>query len=189
MPLNLNNFLSWIVPLPAGGGTFLFRQESTQRGGWGGVELIAPVAVPGIFVGANAFLICRPRPLAQVACSAPGSAPIAPPYVPLLRIFVGAGMPFCVVQNAYNMGKSYALITGKRKCRMGRIDLFSRVIAGREPKRRRGRIKRWRSVCRGRQGASLLCQAKVLPGTANGQGALAPTWQSTVDFRKVKGDL
>ena len=30
------------LPVPAGGGTFLFRQESTQRGG--------PVAVPGIFV-------------------------------------------------------------------------------------------------------------------------------------------
>ena len=38
-----------------------------------------PVAVPGTLVGANAFLVCRPLPLAQVASSATGGAPIAPP--------------------------------------------------------------------------------------------------------------
>ena len=47
---------------------------------------LIPVVVPGIFVGANAFLICRPLPLAQVAVSATGGAPIAPP---LLCLFFG----------------------------------------------------------------------------------------------------
>ena len=39
---------------------------------------VVPVAVPGTLVGANAFLVCRPLPLAQVASSATGGAPIAP---------------------------------------------------------------------------------------------------------------
>ena len=38
--------------------------------------------MPGIFVGAKAFLICRPLPLAQGAVSATGGAPIAPPLAP-----------------------------------------------------------------------------------------------------------
>jgi hypothetical protein len=40
-----------------------------------------PIAVPGIFVGANAFLICRPQLLRSVASSAPGSAPSLNPIV------------------------------------------------------------------------------------------------------------
>ena len=39
---------------------------------------VVPVAVPGTLVGVNAFLVCRPLPLAQVASSATGGAPIAP---------------------------------------------------------------------------------------------------------------
>ena len=42
------------------------------------------------------------------------------------------------------------------------------VRDGREPERRRWRKKRGRSVCSGRQYASLLRQAQRMPGTANG---------------------
>ena len=38
-----------------------------------------PVAVPDIFLGTNAFVICRPLSLAQLASSAAGSARIALP--------------------------------------------------------------------------------------------------------------
>ena len=44
------------------------------------------------------------------------------------------------------------------------------VRDGREPERRQRRSKRGRSVCSGRQDASLLRQARHLPGTANGNG-------------------
>jgi len=43
------------------------------RGIWCG-----PLAVPGSFLGANACVICRPQPLARVAFSAAGGAPLAP---------------------------------------------------------------------------------------------------------------
>ena len=42
------------------------------------------------------------------------------------------------------------------------------VRDGREPDRRRGRIKGGRSECRGRQDTNLLRLAKFLPGTTNG---------------------
>ena len=38
-----------------------------------------PVGVPGVRLGENACVARRPRPLAQVASSATGGAPIAPP--------------------------------------------------------------------------------------------------------------
>ena len=44
--------------------------------------------------------------------------------------------------------------------------------SGREPDRRRWRVKGRRSVCSGRQEASLLRQAMLLPGTANGHRAV-----------------
>ena len=39
----------------------------------------SPVAVPGVLVAASSFLAHRPLPLDQVASSATGGAPIAPP--------------------------------------------------------------------------------------------------------------
>jgi len=87
--------------MPPGGLPFLFRQEREERSRAKGVaersessnvmiasgnhtlsiasDKCCPVAVPGIFVGVNAFLICRPLPLAQLALSATGGARIAPP--------------------------------------------------------------------------------------------------------------
>ena len=39
-----------------------------------------PVAVPGVLLGVSTCVAHRPRPLARVAASATGSAPLAPPW-------------------------------------------------------------------------------------------------------------
>ena len=44
-----------------------------------GGAVTIPVAVPGALLAANGCVAHRPRPLAQVASSATGGAPIAPP--------------------------------------------------------------------------------------------------------------
>jgi len=51
---------------------------------------------------------------------------------------------------------------------VGANELNFCVRDGREPERCRWQSKRRRSVCSGRQKASLLCKAMLSPGTANG---------------------
>ena len=47
-----------------------------------------------------------------------------------------------------------------------------------------GGVKGKRSVCRGRQDASLLCQAKRLPGTANGEKELRNILSPSHGYRR-----
>ena len=63
---------------------------------------------------------------------------------------------------------------------VGADELNFCVRVGREPDRRRWRMKGGRSECRGRQETSLLRQAKFLPGTANGN-----RWPSSQSTRNI----
>ena len=68
------------VAFPAPGGAPIAPPLSRFFGDFLAETRKFSIAVPGSFLGANAVVTCRPQLLAQVASSATGGAPIAPPH-------------------------------------------------------------------------------------------------------------